>query len=103
LTLFYESALIPAIGGGRPLGAGVLCVPFHRRPGIDRGGGFYWPVSGLAEGAGSSPRWWGEWGREGLILSLGERTFLDLFVWINVPSGKITGSSMLFKPVNYED
>ena len=33
-------------GRGRPSGAGVLCDHLHRRPGIDRGGGFCWPVGG---------------------------------------------------------
>jgi hypothetical protein len=51
LTLFYESALMPAIKEGTPVGAGVLCVHLHRRPGIDRGGGFYLQASGWSGGA----------------------------------------------------
>jgi len=50
LTLLYESALMPAIiRGGRPSGAGELCVHLHRRPGIDRGGGFCLEASGWFE------------------------------------------------------
>jgi len=33
------------------LGAGVLCVHLHRRPGIARGGGFYLQASGESVGA----------------------------------------------------
>jgi hypothetical protein len=43
------------------MGAGVLCVHLHRRPGIDRGGGFFVYRRAAGLGVRLQSRWWGEW------------------------------------------
>ena len=66
---------MPAIKGGRPKGAGVLCVYLHRRPGIDRGGGFYLQASGWS-GGGDFSRDGGVSGKEKFwFMLMSERSF----------------------------
>ena len=75
LTLFYESALMPAIKEGTPVGAGVLCVSSSPPPGIDRGGGFCLQASGWS-GCAIFSRGGGVSGKEGLIFCAFERMAL---------------------------
>jgi hypothetical protein len=52
LTLFYESALMSAMKeGDARWGPACFAFHFHRRPGIDRGGGFCLQASGWSGGA----------------------------------------------------
>ena len=103
LTLLYESALMPAIKrGDARRGPACFAFIFTAAP-VSTEVAFF--VCGRVAGLGVrfQSRWWGEWGREGLVFETG-RT--DLFVSSSfgfVPFGKISGLRAYARgPVNIE-